>query len=647
MNNVNNFPQNCKSYLRKRGVKTAIIEQMEQKNLISYNDNKICFKMKNLDGDITGVQERYIKPIILHDKEIKTKTQFWWQVSYFYLSIDYKKPIIICEWEIDFLSLAYLENVIGLQWINGLKWLLEQLFHKWASYIYILTDSDPASDKAIWSLLSLEEETLINVYDARNMLWKYKDVNDYTIGEWDILLEAIYDNAKSLGGFLNLYKSFIEYGTGGKISISYNNFVKYLIGKFSYESAKGNIFSYKHEGIWEIVDPDELKNTIKKELECFNFSKITRRDIEEIFELIRIDSFSPKLRENLLKVDDKDINFVDCIYNVHTKEKRPYSKLEYKRHKLQYHSSLLQNNEKPELFLSFLHQIFEGYSQVDGIIEFLREYIAHLFLPLTKFELALFFRWNAANWKWTIMRVIEHLLSENNVSYLWINNMYKAEKVSALFSKLANLDTEMSYWSNLNSAEVKKIISGEKTEGRFLYKDGFFFRPYARIIIASNSIWKVRDFADNGAFRRFIFIYLKQTFLWREDVDLKEKLIQELDKIFAWSIQSLENLLNRNKFVIPSELMDQTKEAFKEQDSILLFLEDCMQKWPEFKIYNKDLYSMYKRFCKDTWEIAVSQIVLSKRLLSLWFKRFWGNDRGFSGLWIKNNSNMTNMTDIL
>ena len=76
MNNVNNFPQNCKSYLRKRGVKTAIIEQMEQKNLISYNDNKICFKMKNLDGDITGVQERYIKPIILHDKEIKTKTQF-------------------------------------------------------------------------------------------------------------------------------------------------------------------------------------------------------------------------------------------------------------------------------------------------------------------------------------------------------------------------------------------------------------------------------------------------------------------------------------------------------------------------------------------------------------------------------------------
>lgn len=68
-----------------------------------------------------------------------------------------------------------------------------------------------------------------------------------------------------------------------------------------------------------------------------------------------------------------------------------------------------------------------------------------------------------------------------------MHNLEKAEKTSALFSKLINLDSEMKFGTEF-SHSLKQIISGERIESRFLYKDCFFFSPYARIIVASNSV---------------------------------------------------------------------------------------------------------------------------------------------------------------
>ena len=67
MNNDNNFLSTCKEYLQKRGIKPAVVEQLEQENLISYQTDKICFQMKDLSSDtICGTQERYLIPIVVN-----------------------------------------------------------------------------------------------------------------------------------------------------------------------------------------------------------------------------------------------------------------------------------------------------------------------------------------------------------------------------------------------------------------------------------------------------------------------------------------------------------------------------------------------------------------------------------------------------
>jgi len=112
------------------------------------------------------------------------------------------------------------------------------------------------------------------------------------------------------------------------------------------------------------------------------------KDIKEILEQVKIDAYSEALERGLSIINQYDINLEDGIYNVLGKTLRPYSPAEYKQHKLPYHSSLLKEQKKPEAFLEFLHASLGDYplEERTAIIEFLREYIANLFIPNPSFQ---------------------------------------------------------------------------------------------------------------------------------------------------------------------------------------------------------------------------------------------------------------------
>jgi hypothetical protein len=96
------------------------------------------------------------------------------------------------------------------------------------------------------------------------------------------------------------------------------------------------------------------------------------------------------LRHSLLQVDDKDLNLEDGILNTQIWEMRPYAKKEFKIHKLEYHSSLLSTTEEPVRFLQFLDEVLNGHDNKEELILFIQQFIGHLFLPITKYEVGLF-----------------------------------------------------------------------------------------------------------------------------------------------------------------------------------------------------------------------------------------------------------------
>lgn len=132
----------------------------------------IMYDMKDLNTwEVCWHQLRYTNP---EYQELKSRTQKWSHVWWYWESIDKTKPIIIVEWEVDFTTAYQLWfNALWIQWVNNLNKTIDILSKKWIRKIIILVDNDEASDKAISKI-----QNRICVYDWRYVLWWHKDVND-------------------------------------------------------------------------------------------------------------------------------------------------------------------------------------------------------------------------------------------------------------------------------------------------------------------------------------------------------------------------------------------------------------------------------------------------------------------------------------
>ena len=127
---------------------------------------------------------------------------------------------------------------------------------------------------------------------------------------------------------------------------------------------------------------------------------------------------------------------------------------------------------------------------------------------------------------------------------------------------------------------------------------------------------------------------MKQSFLWKEDPTLKERLKSEKNLIFVWAIAWLKRLLKRWHFDIPDELKNDIEWFIKENDSVTQFIEsEDTLIWEELSISNKDLYYHYSCFCKENGFKPLGLIKLWNRLLEKWFHRYTnGKTRGIKGL---------------
>ena len=120
-------------------------------------------------------QNRILSP---KEDEAKSKTEYGSTWHYFLNWWDREKDILIVEWEIDFLSIipyATDYNLIWLKWINNLTHCIKDIEKLQKVYdVYLLVDNDFAAEESIKRV----PYTPLHLYDVRDALCGYKDVND-------------------------------------------------------------------------------------------------------------------------------------------------------------------------------------------------------------------------------------------------------------------------------------------------------------------------------------------------------------------------------------------------------------------------------------------------------------------------------------
>jgi putative DNA primase/helicase len=249
----------------------------------------------------------------------------------------------------------------------------------------------------------------------------------------------------------------------------------------------------------------------------------------------------------------------------------------------------------------------------------LAEFIASCFISneTLKLEKALILFGAGANGKSVVHQVICELLGRENVSNYSIKALCddKGYHRSDLTGKLINWAPEIGAAIH-DTAMFKALSSGEPVEARRPYGNPFILYDIPKLAFNTNVLPKDAEMTS-GFFRRFIIIPFDHTVpVEKRNPRLAQEIIEsELAGVFNWVLEGLQRLLEQRGFTHSVAIDEMVEKYRKQSDSVALFVEDIGLTVSATDLLPlKDLYDLYRTYCKENGLVSCSNRVFSDRL---------------------------------
>jgi putative DNA primase/helicase len=385
---------------------------------------------------------------------------------------------------------------------------------------------------------------------------------------------------------------------------------------FSQEQFRG----YK-DGYWPAL---ETRVDIDKPLAKFIGKSATPSSINGLREMLKTlyclpqDSFS--LHSNLICVNNGTLDPLSGSLHEHNPGDGLKNKLDID----------WDESATCPVWLQTLDEIFGQDPDAASKMQLLQEYFGLCLVPLTTFHKFLWFLGGGGNGKSLVIDVLVHLLGRENISFLDIERIEDKFARAELHGKLVNISSEMSAKATVADGHLKQLVGGDIIEAERKNQNPFSFKPYARIIAATNELPQLKDSSD-GFFRRAIILKFNRKFSEHEqDRNRITKLIAEMPGILAWAVTGLRRLMDRQYFEIPPSSTELTNRYRIESDSVMLFAEECLETSDDKDDFPTptELYQKYSIWCHESghrnkW----AEVKFKKRLEGLGFEQYRSGGR--------------------
>jgi phage/plasmid-associated DNA primase len=267
-------------------------------------------------------------------------------------------------------------------------------------------------------------------------------------------------------------------------------------GKFYEQQKKSDLY----RKIWEFFEHQKILNTLR------------RSKAEEIIDLLKM---NPQVKDVDLDRYETLMNLNNCIYDIESDMTIPRDPSFHFSYALDIDYDPVQT-EHPT-FDKFISNLFMRKGHPDRATEELLLHImAYLIYPKIKREAIFMFLGGGENGKSVLIEVIKMFFPKKFVTSLSLNILSNEESFfrAQLFHSKLNIATEQraSSTQKVNSEEIKKISSGEDTTIRGLYKEAVNFRPFTKLVVASNSFPYFND-TSHGIDRRIFMVGFNNQFL--------------------------------------------------------------------------------------------------------------------------------------
>jgi putative DNA primase/helicase len=118
----------------------------------------------------------------------------------------------------------------------------------------------------------------------------------------------------------------------------------------------------------------------------------------------------------------------------------------------------------------------------------------------------------------------------------------------------------------------------------------------AQMVMLSNELPKLTD-ASAAIAGRFIILRMTLSFLGKEDQYLLENLMPELPAIFNWSLDGLDRLTKRGRFLPPESSAEAVDLIRGRSSPITQFLMDCCELEPDSTVTVDEMWIAWRRWC--------------------------------------------------
>lgn len=406
----------------------------------------------------------------------------------------------------------------------------------------------------------------------------------------DVITVAKLYNEQN-GQLQSIEQEFFEDGPNGRRSFKSRLLAERIMRDVTIcsDTRSGKVYKWNGE-FWEVYSDDLLKQMAIRYLG----QEANKGRVEDaVYQVLKLSSIPHGRAMN-------DMAEWRCLkngyLNLYTLKLKPHEKDYYSTYML----PVTFDPASParcERWLSFLEETV----QTDGPIMQVQEFMGYLMLQHCRFEKALICLGPGGDGKSKLIQVMRSLVGEENSSAVNFSDLEKSFQRSSLYNKLLNTSTEIGD-SFLDSAFFKAIVSGDPINAEFKTKDVFEFRPFVKLVFATNKLPYVRDNSD-GYFRKLLIITFKRQFMEGDparDPNLEDKLKAELSEIFHWALVGLHRLIEQKRFTDSSETRDNIKKYRRLNNPVLCFVDDeCEQVDSDFGVEKDELYKKYVSYCKE------------------------------------------------
>ncbi len=209
-----------------------------------------------------------------------------------------------------------------------------------------------------------------------------------------------------------------------------------------------------------------------------------------------------------------------------------------------------------------------------------------------------------------ILEFITRLIGENNVCNIPLHKLGNRFNVAELSRNKVNIQAELSLEPLREIETFKNAVGGDTLCGEDKGENMFYFKNKCKLLFAGNGMPPLKSQDTSQAFvSRLVFLIFPKEIPENErDAELVDKLYAERDVIFSLAIKELMKLIqNGYRFEMPVLSQARIQSFMEQNNQIYDFLSEYCVFGSEYKVFSRDLYHAYEKFCKDNCLFAHNQ----------------------------------------